>query len=137
MPLYQPDVRTGHFVKQTKVELKGGEIEFWRVDDGTSTEVTTDYKYSMEWEGGGERRPVTQLARPSRKDDHAWGSSTKYIRHTESTGNLETSERERRIRGLRTVCLELFGSWPKLCQQLCFGNPGVKKGQVWKTWIRI
>lgn len=34
MPLYQPDLRTGHFVKQKKSRTERGEIEFWRVFDG-------------------------------------------------------------------------------------------------------
>ena len=41
MPLYQPDVRTGHFVKQTKVELKGAKLNFEEL-----LLVTTRYKYS-------------------------------------------------------------------------------------------
>ena len=86
MPLYQPDVRTGHFVKQTKVELKGAKLNFEEL-----LLVTTRYKYSTEWETGGDRRPVTQLARPSCRGDHTSSSSTKYVWHTENTGNLETS----------------------------------------------
>ena len=79
MPMYQPDVRTGHFVKQTKVELKGAQLNFEEFLMVTSVEVTTGCKYSTEWETGRDRRPGTQLARTSCKDDHTSGSSTKYI----------------------------------------------------------
>lgn len=77
MPLYQPDLRTGHFVKQKKVELKGVKLNFEEFLMVTSVEVTKRYKYSTEWETGRDRRPVTQLARPSCKDDHTSSSSTK------------------------------------------------------------
>jgi hypothetical protein len=81
MLLYQPDVRTGHFVKQTKVELKGAKLNFEEFLMVTFVEVTRRYKYvySAEWESGGDRGPVTPLARPSCKDDHTSKSSTKYI----------------------------------------------------------
>jgi len=46
MPLYQPNVRTGHFVKQTKVELKGAKLNFEELLIVTSVEGTTRYKYS-------------------------------------------------------------------------------------------
>jgi hypothetical protein len=48
MPLYKPDVRTGHFVKQTKVELQGAKLNFEELLMVTSVEVTTRYKYSTE-----------------------------------------------------------------------------------------
>jgi len=46
MPLYQPNVRTGHFVKQIKVELKGTKLNFEKLLIVTSVEGTTRYKYS-------------------------------------------------------------------------------------------
>ena len=77
MPLYQPDVRTGHFVKQTKLELKEAKLNFEELLMVISVVVTTRYKYSTEWETGRDRRPVAQLAGPSCKDDHTSSSSTK------------------------------------------------------------
>jgi hypothetical protein len=59
IPLYQPDVRTGHFVKQTKVELKGAKLNFEELLMVTYVEVKRRYKYSAECEIGGDRRPLT------------------------------------------------------------------------------
>jgi hypothetical protein len=56
MPLYQPNVRTEHFVKQTKVELKGAKLNFEDLLMMTSVEGTTRYKYSV---GGRWGRPQT------------------------------------------------------------------------------
>jgi hypothetical protein len=65
MTLYQPYVRNGHFVKQTKVELTGAKLNFEELLMVTSVEMTTRYKCSVEWESGGDRGPITQLARQS------------------------------------------------------------------------
>jgi hypothetical protein len=46
MPLYQPNVRTGHFVKQTKAELKGAKLNFEELLIVTSVEGKRRCKYS-------------------------------------------------------------------------------------------